>query len=87
MAAFKAKVAIEALKERITLSELPEQYYIHRNHIHQWKQAFLSRSIKICETKVPEKNFESERKKRFAKIGELEMKKAWLKEISEEVVL
>ncbi len=32
-AAFKAKVAIEALKERMTLSELSEQYEIHPNQI------------------------------------------------------
>ncbi len=74
-AAFKAKVAIEALKERMTLSELSEQYEIHSNQIQKWKQEFVSRSTEIFETKAPEKNFESERKKLFAKIGELKMEK------------
>lgn len=81
-AAFKAKVAIEALKERKTLAELSEQYEIHPNQIQKWKQEFLSRSPEIFETKPPEKDFESERKKLYAKIGELEMEKEWLKKIS-----
>ncbi len=37
----------------------------------------------IFETKAPEKNFDSERKKLFAKIGELEMVKEWLKKNQE----
>ncbi|MCP4142977.1 MAG: transposase [Chloroflexi bacterium] len=74
-AAFKAKVAIVALKERMTLSELSEQYEIHPNQIQKWKQEFVPRSTEIFETKALEKNFESERKKLFAKIGELEMEK------------
>jgi transposase-like protein len=81
-AAFKAKVAIEALKERKTLAELSEQYEIHPNQIQKWKQEFLSRSPEIFETKPPEKDFESERNKLYAKIGELEMEKEWLKKIS-----
>jgi len=86
-AAFKAKVAIEALKERMTLSELSERYEIHPNQIQKWKQEFVSRSTEIFETKPPEKDFESERKKLFAKIGELEMEKEWLKKISGEAGL
>ncbi len=85
--AFKAKVAIEPLKERMTLSELSEQYEIHPYQIQKWKQEFVSRSTEIFETKAPEKNFESERKKLFAKIGELEMEKEWLKKISGEAGL
>ncbi len=72
-AAFKAKVVIEALKERITLSELSEQYEFYPNQIQKWKLQFISRSTEIFETKAPEKNSESERKKLFVKIGELEM--------------
>ncbi len=40
-AAFKAKVAIDALEERITLCELAEQYEIHPNQIKKWKQEFV----------------------------------------------
>ncbi len=81
-AAFKAKVAIEALKERMTLSEHSEQYEIHPNQIQKWKQEVVSRSTEIFETKAPEKNFESERKNLFAKICELEMETEWQKKNS-----
>jgi len=86
-AAFKAKVAIEALKERKTLAELSTQYEIHSNQIQKWKQEFVSRSSEIFETKAPTQDFEIERKKLFAKIGELEMEKDWLKKISNQVGL
>lgn len=42
--AFKAKVAVEALKERETLSELAVRYDLHPNQISQWKQEFLQNS-------------------------------------------
>lgn len=35
--AFKAQVALEALKERETLSELSKRFEIHPNMIKRWK--------------------------------------------------
>ena len=35
---FKAKVALEALKERETLQQLALKYELHPNQISQWKQ-------------------------------------------------
>ena len=36
-AEFKAKVAMEALQERLTLSELSKKYEVHPNLITKWK--------------------------------------------------
>lgn len=81
-AEFKAKVALEALKERHTLSELSRQYEVHPNMIQKWKQEFVSRSSEVFEGKRPSNDFEKERKELYAKIGRLEIEKDWLKKIS-----
>jgi transposase-like protein len=81
-AGFKAQVAIEALKERDTLAELSKKYEVHPNMITKWKQEFIDRSAEIFQTNAPEVDFDSERQKLFAKIGQLEMERDWLKKIS-----
>ena len=43
-AAFKAKVAIAAIKGDKTLAELAAQYDVHANQITQWKTQLLERS-------------------------------------------
>lgn len=78
-AAFKAKVALEAIKERDTLASLSNEYGIHGNMIKKWKQDFLTLSIKVFEAKTSGHDFESEREKLYAKIGQLEMENDWLK--------
>ncbi len=47
--AFKAKVAIEAIKEQRTISELAQEFEIHPNQVSQWKREFLERSAQIFE--------------------------------------
>ena len=86
-AAFKAQVAIEALKERLTLAEISKKYEVHPNLILKWKAEFLTRSAEIFETQPPEVDFEAERQKLFAKIGELEIQRDWLKKISKQAGL
>ena len=39
--AFKAKVALEALKEQMTLQELAQKYELHPVQISQWKHQLL----------------------------------------------
>ena len=78
--AFKAKVAIEALQERKTLAQLAEQFELHPNQISQWKQEFLSNAGSVFES--PRKKAsepEVELKDLYAKIGQLEMERDFLK--------
>jgi len=81
-AAFKAQVAIAALKERETLEELTKRFEVQPALISRWKQEFLARSSEIFETHPPEEDFEAEREKLYAKIGQLEVERDWLKKIS-----
>jgi transposase len=81
-AAFKAQVAIEALKERKTLAELSKEFEVHPNMITTWKREFLERSSVVFETEPQKADFDEERERLFAKIGRLEVERDWLKKIS-----
>lgn len=81
-ASFKAKVALEAFQERKTMSELVSEYGVHSTMIQRWKKEFISRSSEIFETKGPSVEDEQEKQMLYAKIGQLEMEKEWLKKIS-----
>jgi transposase-like protein len=85
--AFKAKVAIEALKERETLAELSKRYEIHSNMISKWKQEFVERAGEIFENPPPEKETEQQIERLYTKIGQLEVERDWLKKISKKAGL
>jgi transposase-like protein len=71
-AGFKAKVAIEALKERESLAELSKRFEVHSHMISKWKQEFIEHSSEVFEKK---KEVEDgvDLEKLYTKIGELEM--------------
>lgn len=77
---FKAKVAIEALKERYSLSELAEKFEIHPTQITKWKKDFLENASAAFDGsgKTQEQN-EVDVDKLYAKIGRLEIERDFLK--------
>ena len=78
-AAFKAKVALEAIKGEQTLSELATQFALHPNQIQQWKKQLLESSKDIFgASEKKQKHFETEVKELHAKIGQLTMERDFL---------
>jgi len=72
-AAFRARVALEALKGERTAAELSAAYGVHPTMIHQWKKALLDGAADVFERggrKVAEVDEETVRSL-HAKIGEL----------------
>jgi len=61
-ATFKAQVAIEAIKEQETLSELSKRFGINPQMISTWKREFLSRSLEIFSSKAPNEEAEKREK-------------------------
>lgn len=86
-ASFKAKVALEALKEKETLAELSKRFDIHPTMIGKWKQDFVSKAATIFERPS---EAESEEKidpdQLYAKIGRLELENEFLKKSLKKLV-
>jgi len=72
-AAFKAQVAIEAIKEQETLSELAKRFEVHPQMISNWKREFISRGSEIFSTKAPDEEVIKREKALYEKIGRLEV--------------
>lgn len=80
---FKAKVAIEAIREESTIQELSRKYGVHPNQISQWKKQAINALPGIFEraNKKPEKEkeLESERDNILKVVGEMKIENDFLK--------
>jgi transposase len=80
-AEFKAKVVIEALKERSTIEELARKYELHPTQINAWKREALSNMSSVFKGgNYEERGIDEKQTERlYAQIGQLKVENDWLK--------
>ncbi|PXF54870.1 MAG: hypothetical protein C4B59_17710 [Candidatus Methanogaster sp.] len=81
---FKAKVALEAIKEQKTSAELASQYQVHPGQIRNWKATATKGFINLFSNKRKRKDQDQEEliQELYRQIGQLKVALDWLKKKS-----
>lgn len=81
---FKAKVALEAVKGRLTINEIAKEYGVHPNQISLWKKQFLASLPQIFENSKRSKSAADEElvNQLYQQIGQMKVELDWLKKKS-----
>ena len=80
-AEFKAKVALEALRGELTLSEIARKYEVHPNMISAWKRQLVDEASQLFArgSSNAQQATDQQIRELHAKIGELTIEKDFLK--------
>ena len=80
-AEFKLKVALEAVREIKTISQLASEYQVHPNQIRTWKKQLLTGGAEIFKTNKDRQQQDQAAREAelFEQIGRLKMELEWLK--------
>lgn len=78
---FKAKVAMESIKEQMTIEAICKKFEVHPSQVNTWKQAFKQNASLIFENNNKPKfnNNDDLIQQLYAQIGELKVANDWLK--------
>jgi len=81
---FKAKVALEAIKEQKTSAELASQYQVHPGQIRNWKATAAKGLIDLFSDKRKSRDQDQEEliQELYRQIGQLKVDLDWLKKKS-----
>jgi len=80
-AEFKAKVAVEAIKEQRTLNEIASEFGVHPTQISQWKKEAQEGLSGVFSGAIVHKSEQDEalKEKLYSQIGQLKVEVDWLK--------
>jgi len=80
-AKFKFKVALEAVKELKTVSQIASEYQVNPGQVSQWKKELQSQGATIFTRKAAANQQQQEQKEAdlYEQIGRLKMELEWLK--------
>ncbi len=80
-ASFKAKVAIEAIKEQTSLQDLAAKFELHPTQISSWKREFLKNADLAFGSKSEKEDSASDTAPLYSKIGQLQVENDFLKKV------
>lgn len=86
-AAFKAKVALEAVKGEKTIAQISSEFGIHPNQIRQWRQHLLEvlPDVFSDRRKKADRDRNELEDELYRQIGQLKVELEWLKKKSQQL--
>ena len=78
---FKAKVALEAVREQKTVTEIAQRYGIHPNQVHKWKRELLDNISAVFSSKTERSDGTEREDELLKKIGELTVERDFLSRV------
>lgn len=86
-ASFKAKVALEAVKQNKTTAQLSGEFGVHPNQIAKWRKQLLDEVTGLFSSKRSkiERGHEELTAELYRQIGQLKVELDWLKKKSEQL--
>ena len=78
---FKFKVALDAIKELKTISEIASQYNVHPTQVRKWRKQLMAEGPAVFGNNTAKQLQEQEARETelFEQIGRLKMELEWLK--------